>query len=704
MQKETMKQDVFQYFGVAPASRDEALVIGFDNGAGNCCAVLMEYIGTNIQARRLCFDVNGADTNLFTVLARAGGEELVGREALRVKGVNKSVYVGFKRPPGTEDARQAYGGDLDQPSYEDIMRRFFRTALREVFRHNQGHLAGSGKKRALLFVGRPASQVWQEHALDYQRLLGEGLSIEGFDGKIDLIVYSEAQAALAYEYSQGKIGAKEYILIVDCGSSTFDAVLVHNRAIITEYSRQIGAGEIEALMLDVILSEGAAGVLDYVDARLAMREDKSRQLTGAGSWADHVAMLRSKKEDYFGPNGDNGDPDLLYSVQLLNDDKQTVRKARCPIDQAFMQQVLDRIPIRVPDSYTGAVGSAYGCTEYPSFSQAVLAFLQETKRQCAAHGCPADKVRVILTGGASVMPFIGSQVRQVFGPNAFGRDAQGHARPRSENPAFSVGEGLAFMGTVELSKRAELENLRALVRKELEDKSFQFRYQVIQSILNAAWGVIDREFTQWGQSHPCDTGILLKATLNLPPSFFEPITIHAAMDKLEWSAEANKQVRLDLQNMLTKRKWGTDPPETLTDRLTGEIQKRFGVLFPGIRKSAYQFTIPSDLIGDALNGMTELTVSQLSYTKLFGLFNTIFGAAMDTPLPQPKRQQYAATVRQRENTIRKALEKHLSQGDGAADVRAATETIRETITEAMSRKIEDYIEDITPYFVERYGG
>lgn len=693
-----MKRDALDFFGVQPTSRDDTLILGFDNGAGNCCAVLTERIGGGSQARRLYFDANGSVTNLYTVLAHIGGEDLVGQEWLRTQNPDKTVYVSFKRPPGTDAAREAYGGDLEQPSYEALMRRFFQCALGEVFHHNRGYLADSGKKHAVVFVGRPASQVWQEHELDYQRLLGKGLCMDGCS--VDLVIYSEAQAALAYEYSQGKIGPSEYILIVDCGSSTFDAVLVHGRSIVAEYSRQLGAGEIEMLMLDAMLADGAEDALDHVDARLAMRADRSAHLTGAGSWADHVAMLRGKKEDYFGTKGDNGDPDLAYSVQMLKPGGS--RKILRALDAEFMARVLNGIPIRVADSYTGVADAAYGCTEYPSFSAAVQAFLEQTRQICADKGCPADQIRVVLTGGASVMPFISDQVRAVFGANAFGRDAGGQARTRSENPAFSVGEGLAFMGTVELQKREVLKDLRELVRREFENKQSDLRYQVSQSIINAAWQVIDREFTAWAEPQPGDIAMQMQSIINMPSSFYQPQTLDAVVKKLEWSDEANRQVRTDLQTLLAKRQWGEDSHQTLIDQLAGEIQKQFVALFPGIRKSKYRFKIPKELIADALADMRRLTVSQLTYTNLFGIFNLFFGAGWEAPLDPDKRKNYAATVHNREQSIRRALHKHLRKGDGADDLRAATQTIIDTLTDAMGRKIEDYIEQVTPYFVERY--
>ncbi len=662
------KNNPLRAFGVADCAPADALVIGFDNGAGNCCAVLAETnVDGKINYRRMYFDAAGATTNLYTVLTLAGEQEILGKEGLRTQGKDKKLYVNFKRPPGTDEARQTYAGDFEAPSYEALMRRFFQSALAAVFQYNKSYLAGTGKKRAIVFVGRPASQIWEQHALDYQKLLGEGLSIPDFDGKIDLVIYSEPQAAMAYEYSQGKVQTQETVLIVDCGSSTFDAVLVHGREIIAEYSRQLGAGEIEKLMLDQLLAQDDGQALQSVDARLQMREDKLRRLVGAGNWGEHVAQLRTKKEDFYGQEGQNGDPNLMYSVQLQTETSvETVRRF---IDGEFMHQVIRGIPIRVMDSYQNAPGIAYGFAEYPSFYHATEAFLQEARAKCEQKGQAAENIRVILTGGASVMPFIGELVRKCFGKTAFGVDKDGNPLDRSENPAFSVGEGLAFMGYVELLKRKVYRDAKAEIVERVNGASDKLRGIVCEPYLDASWQSLVRDLKVWSETDRFGDTLASGVQGDGVPIPVDQINKQVQQSIGAFGAEIGAQVA------------------ELMEPVLGKIDKKLA------------FSVKKEDIGQVLGSTAPLGVVTFNKKDLLGFVSSWQIKSTDQSLSVDVRKHVFQDVLKRADRIRNATRAQLWK-----KAEYAVPGISQKIIDSMIRTLDNYINKITPYLVERYGG
>lgn len=657
-----MSEDTLKRFGVEPCAPDGAIIMGFDNGAGNCCAALMEtsVIG-GCAMRRMSFDNAGKTTNLYTAYATAGDAEIIGEEALRAGG-DKRVYVGFKRPPGTDSARQSYGGEFGAPTYEELMRRFFQKALRDAVKYNKGYLDSSGKKRILLFVGRPASQLWQEHEMEYQQLLLKNLHVPEFDGKIDIIVYSEAMAALAYEYSKKQISREQPVLIIDCGSSTFDAVLVRGGALVGEYSRQLGAGEIEKLMLDLLLAEGDEASMNSVDARLRMRREKSARIDGAGRWAECVAELRQRKEDFYGTDGDNGSSSNAYTVRLTHDGG-AVRKARLDIDGNTMHKVVCDIPIRILDSYP-ETGAVYGTSEYKSFYDATQAFMRGVKRMCARHG--VGKVRVILSGGASVMPFIGELVRSHFGEDAFGRDEAGRPRPRSTNPAFSVGEGLAFMGYVLLLKYQVRRRMETLIRDRLEQMQSTVHGILLAPFVDEGWNALIRDLDLWAEKSA------------FGPSLDDAI----AGNGFQFPArEISAKIEPSMQTLF--RDVGAKISAALKPIL-GEIDEPFSA------------GVDSKKIEEILKKTDQLKRIEYSKRVMFG-FWTMMNTDMRKPVPREKRKTYVDLVRQRKSQVRASLNAQL-----LTRTRYALPAFNELLLDAMLKALDKYMDDIIPYFFDRY--
>lgn len=655
-----MKENIWKRFGVRPLeNRDEANLIGFDNGAGTSCACLGEMTIQGFNAKHLSFDQSHEINTLYSVFALSQEEDIVGDEAVRHED-SQGVCTNFKRP--LNDLCEEICPTIPALTYKEVMKRFFQRAVCHIFENNADQL--KGKERTVLFVGRPASQVWEECELEYQRLLKTGLqemisSMKHYEGhQVDVIVYSEAQAALAYEYSQENIVSQEAVLILDCGSSTFDAVLVCDRKILAEYSRQIGAGMLDELMTDELLLGDSREDMEDVDVRLSMREKMRKELIAAAGWSELTLTARKLKELYYGPNGKGGMKGLFGCYTKSGEHERIV-------DEEFMEKVIYKIPIRIEDSYSDMdeIHPFYGCHEYPSFYEAVKAFMKECKERCEK----ADRLpdRVVLTGGASVMPFLGKLVREQFGDAVFGEDQEGIVVERSQNPAFSVGEGLAFMGYLETVRYENFYKYTERIDNWIDSSNHIIRHAIKNAYVDAAWNSLIQDLEEWCKSD------------RYGETLREGIQGNGFPLPVESIAEAIQKELL-----------------LFTQKMAEELSEEFRKLFGESLTLSYDYKVEKQSIQTILRFQKELNRAKFAKWTLFGLLRATF-VDLDTPIDRQERQKQVERIKRRRKYVLRELEEQFWNKSNLV-LRPITEEIRREMVDSL----EQYLEECTPYFVE----
>lgn len=653
-----MRKTCWDEFDVSFESKSSLALVGVDLGAGNCSAAMVDEDAKS-RMRPLYFDSDHTVSNLYTAISfaeRNDGEHVfLGFEANAGEKGIRGPYTNFKRPPG-DSAKERYDGTVENPSYEALMRRYFQAVVQRLFDSN---VSLSEFEHVILFVGRPASDRWCQNSVAYQKLLTEGMQIRGYDGRIDVMICSEAQAALAYEYNNKNISPGEVVLIVDCGCSTFDAVLVKDRKIIGEYSRQLGAGQIEELMYAAILAQGDDAVMQDVEKRCQMVNKKSKQLI-SGTKGNHIMNLRYKKEQYFGSEGDNGD---MYDLRYAGIEFPSGR-IRQDIDADFMKKVLEEFPVLVEHSYTGSSDSKDIC--YPSFVDATYDFLKQTQQQICS-GVHVD--RVILTGGASVMPFISNQVRYVFGEAVFGF-ADNIAQKRTREPAFSVGKGLAFMGYVEYLKRTVLDNCMEQVKREVDNHSYSIRRCITDAYVNTGWDTLMRILKQWkdGYGGPAMTNAFDNATFTAPQEII--------LQKL--------QIRLVEDNIGPRLSAG------ITDSINNAFEKLFD------SRADYHFRLDPNVVASAITAIhnKDNPLGQIFYSHatMLGIFTW---KNAHKKLSDTERVKYYDTVCRRESKVRNELDSQLWK-----KAESLTGVISNDIVQTTRDSLIDYLESLTPFFVK----
>lgn len=649
--------EIWDMFQIKPGDPQDINILGVDLGDGEYCSseAVKFGIGSKIETSKHLFidNTHNKDKDFTVYFVNQEGMEILGMEAVQHYTHNSvteepRVYTNFKRPPINDIAEQKYGGSFHEniPTYKELMKRTFQRIIINAFESNRGLYA---KPRTVVFVGRPASQLWEQCAKAYQELLIEGLEVPGYNGEIEVVVYSEAQAALAYEYKDGHIKMDETVIIIDGGSSTFDAVIVKNGVIIGEYSRQMGAGMIEENMLDIFLLGDEKSLYAPAGSRIKRRIEKSKEITQYNYGICRL-QLREKKEQYFGSQGIGGTEDNAYSIYLNG------KKSRRFIDHELMDTAIKKIPVEVIDSYTISNQGIYGKREYDSFMEAVRDFFEGAKGVCIKKKAVPDKI--ILTGGATAMGFIKKMAKTVFGIEPI----------RADFPSFSVAEGLAFMGYVEFLKNQELTNL-----KEAVNHMIQFNYGTIcecvkHSYVDIIWNTkFVKGLYKWQEDMGCKT-------VN------------------DWYQKSLYGIPFD--NVRRKIQLWLEKDGGLLKMIEKQLDQNFTVLFPSA-PNPYQFYICSSDISAALLKANGLGKIEFSMVKLLGIWKSLFGPKWETELSKEQKAKVADSILTREHRIRKILS---SQIDGQCP--EAANEIQMVLIRQMDEELEQYMEGMTPYFVQ----
>lgn len=653
-----MTGNIWSTFDLEPGNPMDINILGVDAGDGEFCiswASMIALAGRPPKIRTTehpSLDPSHDKDKQITAygLIRDTSQPLVGEEVL--EHTDSKIYVNFKKPLMGDDANQKYERLFDDGvlTYREVMRENFHTVIQRIFDTRPGL---RDQPRTVLFVGRPASEIWEKSEKEYQLLLKEGLTVPNYNGTIDVVIYSEAQAALAYEYKEGHIKPDKTVVIIDGGSSTFDAVIVRNGQIIGEYSRQMGAGMIEDIMLDLFLAwkDGDSQLLQAVDTRRKMREQNILDLYDEElSLAKLKLQLRKRKEEYFGSKGINGTEDNAYAI-FINGKKQ-----RKFIDDSFMNQAIHKIPVLVRESYLQENQTDYHEQEYPSFSLAVRSFFEGVYSVCKKAGGTPDKV--ILSGGATVMPFVRDLAEAAFSVPV----------TRTDFPSFSVAEGLAFMGYVEFLKKQVLDEMKVQVHSLIYSAASGFSAEIKNAYVDSAWNSIFQQYLQaWA----------------ITDIFGD--TLREWYHKSHWQIPS-EVVKCGVQKQLDQSR--------LYAKIKEYLDTKFFNLFPNIQ-SNYRYTVPSDIIANSLWQVSNLNRFKLSLPKILGPFKFLFGGSWDKHYTKEERLAKYYTIQARKVKIQDDLK---NQFGAYSD--AAAKNVVALLQEQIDLTLVDYVEGMTPYFVQ----
>ena len=374
--------------------------IGFDMGDGESAVAVYEH-GSGIEP--VIAPIHGS-RSLLSAVGQIGDEVIIGEQAY-TSALAEGLSVRFK------------SRFTDDPQSYDTIARFVRGVVHAL--RDAGVYRGGDR----FVVGCPAGWNAATRARYRDVLIRAGVD--------DPQVISESRAAFLYAKYAKTVALDvdllaQSALVADIGSSTLDfAYIVDGRetGVGTFGETHLGGGLIDAELLERTVEKSRD--------RQAIQSVFAR----SRSWYSYCEIeARRLKEQYYTLAAQDTGAVVKKHLRICYDGSQ---KLSFTLDMALMEQIVNE-PLT-------ALGGE-------SFVAASFAALENARR--LTEGQPPRLV--LLTGGASRMPFFQAQCREAF-PEA--------VIVVCPEPEFSIAKGLAYAGWVDENLRA----FRAAIRQEVTD-------------------------------------------------------------------------------------------------------------------------------------------------------------------------------------------------------------------------------------------
>ena len=666
-------------------------LIGIDYGDGeiSACKIEWDYEKNCLKLRPLAFDRQCKRYKTMNVIyiSKKTSKLVMATTGVEEDGVR---YYNFKYPPNSPEAKARYIKDdgTEAPlTNEEVMSKGFACVVKTLFEFNQAEI--DPKKPTIILVGCPSGSKWKNSATAYAELLKRELA-----NNISIAVQMESTAALARETDPNKAGrrvrASEIVVILDCGSSTFDVTIATPSGIPDggEDSFQFGGREIDANIL-----------LDMKKSLLQKYPDQNCNLHGI------KIELRRKKEEFFGDDGKN-EEEQLYAFTIKNSDGTTKTDQRKRVvsyrysinpdnmDKVLFNQVYDadnasyienvEEGMRVSVSHlVDRVGNMQLQTtkEYASWADGCEGTFRDMYDQISRFFKKRDKNgklipdRVIMTGGVSVMPVVQEKAQKVFGVKPVVAD----------RPNYSVSEGLAYVLGNEFLKSIYLEKIMKELEESILPNTASLREAIIQAGIEEDWTTFYDTTKDWADS--------------------------AENKSLQdWFALHDKKFISNLSCVFTAtQKWYE--VNQCQKSMQEHLARSFRTMFPDYTNQwNYQWKNPSFA---TLHGVRVMIKSKPDF--FFNNFKEFQDFSMTTPIGYALRQKMFDCFKERKNRIREGGSYSYSYGflnwrsksgsyEGLRNAYASKLTeevvqrIRKEVVELHREPLEAYVESITPYF------
>ena len=722
-----MENSILERFHLPYHDPKDAIIIGVDFGDGEYAAA-QAFVSEDEDEDKVDLDLNdrlvvdndrastefavyGVKKSDGQVTGEGVGKTYVEQDAVALRG---SSYANFKRPPGkgpgtsSEIYQSGPLKSLNDYTYGHLMSHAFSRLVDTILKSNkflEKAAERTGTTHVYLFVGRPSSARWEETEQAYADMLAQNLKTYP-NIALHVAVVSEAKAAMASEYfayrkkkasARGGGGPdiqKETIAITDGGSSTFDCVVVRDGRVICEYSRQIGAGKLDKNLLDIQLFSGetvrdcAARLnLKYIPpeneeklvteasvaTRIALREAifAQRDVNGkprlGGGMGKALVSLREVKENYFGPNGDDGTSDASYNLYYTSE-TGVGRPTNLPLQFHYdLPQAIHGMAVPVEPSYTEEDpygGHAY--VECPSFEAALEAFYRGARAAWERNGVEKPD-RVIVTGGATLMPFVNEIMERVFETKERGIAVS----PPSGNRHYSVSTGVAYICFVELYK----EKIYREVCKECDDYvqaiKGDLKAALVEAVTNYEWDDCLSWVDAWANDPKCTT----MATLNNLPHKAPPGS---------WDSYVTKEVKNCVE-------------ANLKGKVQDYLKKKTEKMFPDAKKFSFKLNTVSLAKASCRKPVLTFTGNLFHGDGLLGrISQRLNGVPLlnhNAFISSSAKQVVVQNVKNNKADFRRSIRNQM------VDMNAQADEVVEAVKRNLRLQMESYVEQLDDFFI-----
>lgn len=651
-------------------------IIGIDLGHGETAAALID---TENNEARLSDDLKlsttGFQQKIMTALfiSDDGKQVRIGDGILGAGG--GQIYKGFKAAPDRL-GRQKIG----RYTKKELMQLYLRQLIETIYRLNPSKL--NPDEAVKLIVGCPSDEDFLLRGRQlYEEILSDaaGQHVQIMSESRAAIIRANHEKGLEFSLSEGAV-------VLDFGSSTADSTYINTqgkRVTCLDRSKALGASFIEEELVRQMLEELGIEEEELMDRELSelyMRRQKERyfeeevQAAMAGS-----SLIRPVTEHYF------------------------VRGEEEPREFTITQKKMEQV-IKARNLI---IASKNGSPEVTTWYRACEEFLLEVRNAVGENplGC------VILTGGASQMPFLRRLCAEMFAGRTIIED---------NDASYCVSRGLALAGFTDYHSKKLLIQTKERIRRQIQERLLGYTSDLAQVYAEKCYSHLESRVKEWSAAE----------AEGKPELSLEEVCALVEQDfKADWESKDRAMTELSVF---------ADWVDSLRGVIIEEVNQNFARNYPNSVQEIPPFEIDDDLwqrvlgeltgdetapqVGKVLKNINVDNVAVNAGKAVLSLVGLVFSGVLslipgwgsklagklseemdkfdmqfEKPLGKSRRSRaYSQVTSRREEIIgeqlqpeiRKALDEGLDKG-----------AIADTIYQALEPLIQEAVDTVAMYFV-----
>lgn len=536
-------------------------VIGLDFGDGETSAAICDLSLNKFNIndiRNLIMD-NNARQNIYTALySYENNVFYVGNRALLKEPGNGYLFINFKGIPSRIDIPYNNKNIITKKT---LVKKYIRQIINDLIKYNLNY---EGLDRSIIFIGCPSSELWLREDVQYAKMLSDAIGyVNGH--KIPVVIMPESRASLIKVLKEkeankiGTVNASKGVATFDFGSSTADFTYINtclDKPM--EFSEPLGASYIETIILDSMFENSKYTrnkLLDYDLTKL------------------HV---RDKKENYF----DAGNKHIAKMIIDFDDGCDKI----LAINEKLMNNAIKSYKLE----YTTENGDCRG-TWY-SLCKGIF-----ERAKTSIDKYPLQTI--ILTGGASKMPFIKKLCTEVFkNDHAFP-----HANIELDNtPSTCVSRGLTMAAFTDIRSTATIDKTIAAIKEHFasSDKEHIFLSELANSLAKPIFdSVVNPVLRKWSTYD-------VSKSNNFKDSRYKTLnkTCEIIQERFKRYITQNEAKEI-IKKVL--RKWVEDESQSITTIVNNCFKDLYGTQIP----STYQFEVTNKFVKKFTNELCNIKIS-----------------------------------------------------------------------------------------------
>lgn len=516
-------------------------IIGIDLGHGETAAALID---TENNEARLSDDLKLSTTGFQQKIMTAmfisddGQTVRIGDGILGAAGGR--IYKGFKAVPDRLSKQK-----MGRYTKKELMQLYLKQVMETIYRLNASKI--NEEEAVKIIVGCPSDEAFLFRGREtYEQILSEAA-----DQHVQIMSESRAAIIRANHEKGLEFHVNEGAVVLDFGSSTSDSTYINSfgkRVSCVDRSKALGAAFIEEELVRLMLEELGIKEEDLRDRELTelyMRRQKERyyeeelQAMMAGS-----SLVRPVTEHYF------------------------VKGEEEPREFTISQKKMDQ----VIKSRNLIIASKNGSPEVTTWFRACEEFLKEVKSAIGENplGC------VILTGGASKMPFLRKLCASMF---------EGKTVIEDNDASYCVSRGLVLAGYTDYHSQKLLKATRDRIRSRILERLDVYTSDMARIYAEKCYDQMVKCIRQW-----CETEEMADV----------PLEEVCRQIEREFQAEVSDEVREELEIRLF-----TNWVDSLREVIIQEVNQNFAKNYPNSVQEIPPFEIDDrswQSVMDALTG------------------------------------------------------------------------------------------------------